>query len=601
MFELEKCMDISEDTLLRMNRLDSSNSKINLLLESINISNFDQEEDLRGGVCLDYCLGLIDFCTKQGFKWKNMLLVLRFSVRLLIDTAAKGLNLQDAVSTMKHRLPALAACLTFMETKKLIDFLLSTVFQHYSLYLLCMTEEQHLDLTTSEYVIETPMRFDPLSCGTDINTWNYQQKIKKVESENLQMRTERADKLQTTLRDIERKTIEHTENLSEACTVAAEAPENAPPQLKDVLHGLTGLQVQYLEAEIQSSAEESRCAVEFALKKGQVGKQPDGTAANGKLLRPTSKNNRPRSNKKKTKAYINLSSKKANMDFFTSASTCRKQIIQLLAPMILFCMLHTGGCNIPRVMTAEEIRAAVSKAYHNDIKRFQLYDENESVGKLSVRLSRSRNKERDSDILWPKSRAVSMRFLRKFANRPFRNNDDRAKVFMRRMAAMLDTESTRTGGAKHWSGHTTVESYPHRTPVVDLTTPSMTRKVRLINRVDQTVNVKGFVVSGSDQFITPGTSLQMESVGYGAVMIKSLSAKKYICMDKKTGNVTARAVKSLECVFIERMLYNHYTTYQSFEHRNDKRHWYLAINSNGKVVNGKKSEMYRKTSQFNRI
>ncbi len=95
--------------------------------------------------------------------------------------------MEDAAVVLKQSLPVLSRQLTVTEIKDVIDYLIKTLFQHYSLYLLCMTEERDLDLSTCHSVVEPPCVPEPLKNGTELETWKYQQKMMKIEEEHKQL------------------------------------------------------------------------------------------------------------------------------------------------------------------------------------------------------------------------------------------------------------------------------------------------------------------------------------------------------------------------------------------------------------------------------
>eukprot|EP00112_Aurelia_sp_Birch-Aquarium-sp1_P005948 Seg1668.9 transcript_id=Seg1668.9/GoldUCD/mRNA.D3Y31 product="Fibroblast growth factor 13" protein_id=Seg1668.9/GoldUCD/D3Y31 len=97
---------------------------------------------------------------------------------------------------------------------------------------------------------------------------------------------------------------------------------------------------------------------------------------------------------------------------------------------------------------------------------------------------------------------------------------------------------------------------------------------------------------------SPYIRLLFKSVGHGYVLIQGSASKKYICMDRYTGEVYASDIKAYECVFREMHPKHHKFVYKAFIHRHHKHNWYLAMDSHGKMINGKESDEHKDSVRF---
>lgn len=258
--------------------------KRKVLLDGLHISAIDEEDELRKSIMLDFCLDVIVFASSQGFMWEKVHESVKFAMVLLKDTACQGRGTDDAVDTFKRMISK--STLPPKEKKALIQYFLSTFFRHYSLYLFCMTKEREVNQGDISAKIEAPFLVDNLSKGIELDKWNFQQSLLKIEEEKEELRTERVDVLKKKIEQLEsekQKTVAELDNVYENLN---------PEELTDVLEKLTKLHVEFMDSEIQKSLEDSKDNVEFTMKKGAVAKPESGKR------RPVSRN-RPKSKQRK--------------------------------------------------------------------------------------------------------------------------------------------------------------------------------------------------------------------------------------------------------------------------------------------------------------
>ena len=98
-----------------------------------------------------------------------------------------GRGTDDAVDTFKRMISK--STLPPKEKKALIQYFLSTFFRHYSLYLFCMTKEREVNQGDISAKIEAPFLVDNLSKGIELDKWNFQQSLLKIEEEKEELRT----------------------------------------------------------------------------------------------------------------------------------------------------------------------------------------------------------------------------------------------------------------------------------------------------------------------------------------------------------------------------------------------------------------------------
>ncbi|XP_065062231.1 fibroblast growth factor 16-like [Rhopilema esculentum] len=262
--------------------------------------------------------------------------------------------------------------------------------------------------------------------------------------------------------------------------------------------------------------------------------------------------------------------------------------VHVLMLVILLYVIHVKeiSCN-GTDMSMEEIQTRVAEAMRKDFfetLRTQMGQQDER----SLRSSRSRHR---GEVL-PSLYHPNLGHLQ-FGKRLLSKNHAEYKRTSR-----IDVKAALE---KHWRNKG-MPFYARRNfPIVDIHTPSVSRIGKLLNRLGKTVAVSADKVTGARSLSAPNTQLRMESVGFGALMIKGLDSNKYICMKETEGNIYVSSTKSLECVFMERLELNSYHTYQAFLHRKHKSTWYLSINGEGRPANGKRSRYYKKSSQFVRV
>ena len=93
--DLDKGLKVSLDVIKCIATLPTRENKKSKLMQALKITDFDDEEDLRKSILIDYLLDNIMFSVNQGFHWKSVHAYVDFAVNILKETACSGeLNVQ---------------------------------------------------------------------------------------------------------------------------------------------------------------------------------------------------------------------------------------------------------------------------------------------------------------------------------------------------------------------------------------------------------------------------------------------------------------------------------------------------------------------------
>ncbi len=82
---------LTENDLVAIFSKPSRDSKRFCLLKALDITNLDEEDEMRKSIVVDYCLDAICFAASQGFQWPKVLRTLKFCFQLLSKTAIEGI------------------------------------------------------------------------------------------------------------------------------------------------------------------------------------------------------------------------------------------------------------------------------------------------------------------------------------------------------------------------------------------------------------------------------------------------------------------------------------------------------------------------------
>ena len=108
---------------------------------------------------------------------------------LITEFISVGMEVNNALQVFKESIANETAAFKGFEIRAMIDHFLSTLFRHYHLYLFCMTNDQEMDQRVCEVEVEVPFVAEKLSKGMEIEKWNYQQSMKKIEEEKETLQT----------------------------------------------------------------------------------------------------------------------------------------------------------------------------------------------------------------------------------------------------------------------------------------------------------------------------------------------------------------------------------------------------------------------------
>ncbi|XP_028652215.1 uncharacterized protein C8orf74 homolog [Erpetoichthys calabaricus] len=140
--------------------------------------DFDEECDLRAGICLDFVYENILFAVNKGFPWKAVGVVAKLSEELLTDT--KGTSMMKAVQLLKDKLFECSPVLNEKCQLAFLAFLMRTFFRHYRLYqyVLCSEMQVHRDCLMLQ--VHAPPHPLPLTEGVYIKLWEYQKTMESL-------------------------------------------------------------------------------------------------------------------------------------------------------------------------------------------------------------------------------------------------------------------------------------------------------------------------------------------------------------------------------------------------------------------------------------
>ncbi|XP_075888986.1 putative fibroblast growth factor 1 [Nelusetta ayraudi] len=109
------------------------------------------------------------------------------------------------------------------------------------------------------------------------------------------------------------------------------------------------------------------------------------------------------------------------------------------------------------------------------------------------------------------------------------------------------------------------------------------------------ISADGTVLGQRDDVEDVHTVLKLTAVASGVVVILGTEARRYLAMSDD-GRLYSSPTVTDECYFLERLEENHYNTYMSQKHQDER--WYVALKKNGKPKLGARTHIGQKAIFF---
>ncbi|XP_067678544.1 uncharacterized protein C8orf74 homolog [Haliotis asinina] len=170
--------EIKEEEVKKIASIEKS-SGCQELAEILKLKEYNEENDLKAAIYIDYLYDNVMFAAEKGFSWHQVSVILQFALDFLQQ--CQGKSLSDAIRCYRDISGNLAQILGERNYKQYTDYVFSTFMTHYQLFTYVFTQERQTNVPYVSLEVNVPIPPEELSTSKPNHIWQYEKKIESLE------------------------------------------------------------------------------------------------------------------------------------------------------------------------------------------------------------------------------------------------------------------------------------------------------------------------------------------------------------------------------------------------------------------------------------